>query len=122
MTMVLIMGKACHMVTPMHTRELLLDKLTRAFAPVELDVVDDSAAHRGHKGAGGGGHFDVRIVAAAFEGKRLVARHRLVYEALAEEMAGPVHALALRTLTPAEAQAELASAADQASGRIVAGV
>lgn len=107
----------------MHTRELLLDKLTRAFAPIDLDVVDDSAAHRGHQGAaGGGGHFQVRIVAAAFEGKALVARHRLVYEVLAEEMAGPVHALALRTLTPAEAQAEAAAAALQASSDIIANV
>jgi len=106
----------------MHTHELLRDKLTRALAPTELDILDDSASHRGHKGAGAGGHFEVRIVAAAFEGKGLVARHRLVYEVLADEMAGPVHALALRTLTPAEAEAEAVAAADQASGRIVANV
>ena len=106
----------------MHTRELLHDKLTRAFSPIQLDVIDDSAAHRGHKGAGAGGHFDVRIVAAAFEGKALVARHRLVYQVLADEMAGPVHALALRTLTPGEAEAETAAAADEASGRIIANV
>lgn len=95
------------MVTPMHTRDLLIEKLTRGLDPLDIDVVDDSARHRGHAGAaGGGGHFGVRLVAAAFEGKSLVARHRLVYEILAEEMAGPVHALALRTLTPAEAAAE----------------
>lgn len=91
------------MVGPMHTREVLIQKLSAALAPTELDIEDDSEKHRGHKGAGGGGHFNVRIVAAAFEGKSLIARHRLVYEALAAEMAGPVHALALRTLTPAEA-------------------
>ncbi|MFN2425688.1 MAG: BolA family protein [Candidatus Binatia bacterium] len=112
------MTKACHMVAPMHTRDILLDKLNRAMAPLELEIIDDSAKHRGHAGAaGGGGHYSVRIVATAFEGKKLVARHRLVYEVLAEEMAGPVHALALRTLTPAEAEAEAAAAAaDQASG------
>jgi BolA protein len=101
--MVLIMGKACHMVGPMHTRDRLVEKLTRALAPVELEIGDDSELHRGHKGASGGGHYSVRIVAEAFEGRSLVARHRLVYEALAEEMKGDVHALALRTLTPAEA-------------------
>lgn len=92
------------MVGPMHTADLLTKKLTQAFAPLELELVDDSDKHRGHAGAaGGGGHFSVRIVSAMFEGKGLVARHRLVYETLAEEMKGPVHALALRTLTPAEA-------------------
>jgi len=108
----------------MHTRDVLLDKLTGAFAPVELEVIDDSAAHRGHQGAaGGGGHFNVRIVSGAFEGKRLVARHRLIYEVLGEEMAGPVHALALRTLTPAEAEAEAAAAAaDEAAGNVIANV
>lgn len=98
------------MVGPMHTREVLHDKLTKALAPLELEVGDDSHLHRGHAGAGGGGHYSVRIVSAAFEGKSLVARHRLVYEVLAEEMAGPVHALALRTLTAAEAEAERAGA------------
>lgn len=91
----------------MHTRDLLVEKLTRSFSPVEIDVHDDSDRHRGHQGAaGGGGHFQVRIVSPAFEGRNLVARHRLVYDALAEEMKGLVHALALRTLTPAEAEAE----------------
>lgn len=105
------MCEACHMVGPMHTGELLIEKLTRALAPVELEIEDDSARHRGHAGAaGGGGHFNVRIVSTSFEGKSLVARHRLVYEALADEMKGPVHALALRTLTPAEAEAESAAA------------
>ena len=94
------------MVAWMHTREVLVDKLTRALAPVRLDVVDDSARHRGHAGAGDGSHFNVCVVSARFEGKTLVARHRLVYEALADEMAGPVHALGLRTLTPAEAERE----------------
>ena len=106
----------------MHTREVLIDKLTRAFTPSELEVGDDSHKHVGHKGAGGGGHFSVRIVADAFEGKTLVARHRLVYAALADELAGPVHALALRTLTRAEAEAEAAAeAADEAAALIVSG-
>jgi BolA protein len=107
------------MVAPMHTAEVLRDKLTRALSPLELDITDDSDKHRGHKGAGGGGHYSVRIVAAAFEGKTLVARHRLVYAELAEEMRGPIHALALDTLTPAEAEAQAAAAADEAEARIL---
>jgi len=110
------------MVGAMHTREVLLEKLTAALAPLELDVEDDSARHRGHKGAGGGGHFNVRVVSAAFDGKNLVARHRIVYELLETEMAGAVHALALRTLTPAEAAAEAEAAANSASSQIVANV
>lgn len=96
----------------MHTRDVLLDKLTRALAPAELEIEDDSDKHRGHKGAGGGGHFSVYIVSAAFDGKGLVARHRLVYDALATEMTGAVHALALRTLTPAEAARQRAAAGE----------
>lgn len=107
------------MVAPMHTGEILRDKLTRALAPAELDITDDSEKHRGHKGAGGGGHYSVRIVSAAFEGKTLVARHRLVYAAVADEMRGAVHALALDTLTPAEADAQAAAAADEAEARIL---
>ncbi len=113
------------MVSPMHTRDLLADKLAGALSPTELQVDDESHKHAGHAGArpGGGSHFSVRIVSSAFEGKSLVARHRLVYAALADELAGPVHALALRTLTPAEAESEAAAAAaDDAEARIITGV
>jgi BolA protein len=81
-------------------------KLTAAFAPSALEVVDDSHRHAGHAGASPAGetHFHVRIVAAAFEGQSRVARQRALYKALAAELAGPVHALALEALTPAEAE------------------
>lgn len=92
------------MVSSMHTAERIAIKLEQALAPLSVQVQDDSAKHRGHAGASGGGHFSVRIVAGAFEGLALVARHRLVYGALADEMSGAVHALALETLTPAEAE------------------
>jgi BolA protein len=80
------------------------EKLTRALLPVRLDVVDESHHHAGHAGAHpeGESHFSVTVVSDAFEGKSRVERQRLVYGALAEEMAGRVHALALKTLTPAE--------------------
>ena len=80
-------------------------KLDEAFAPTRLDVQDDSAKHKGHSGAreGGESHFSVRIVSQRFEGLNRVARQRLVNAALAEELAGPVHALSLQARTPGEA-------------------
>ena len=79
-------------------------KLSAAFAPRRLQIDDDSARHAGHAGAHGGGesHFNVTIEAAAFEGLSRVQRQRLVYAALAEELAGPVHALSLKALAPGE--------------------
>lgn len=84
--------------------EAIRDKLTTAFRPTRLEVEDDSARHRGHAGAreSGESHFNVLIEADAFAGKPKVARQRLVYQALAEELAGPVHALSVRALAPGE--------------------
>jgi BolA protein len=86
------------------------DKLTSAFAPIALDVTDESARHSGHAGATrddgsrGETHFHVRLVSALFEGMPRVERQRQVYAVLAEELGGPVHALSLAALTPAEAE------------------
>ena len=68
--------------------------------PTHLEVVDESSSHNVPENAQS--HFNVFVVSAAFEGKRAVARHQMVYKALKAEMAGSVHALALKTLTPAE--------------------
>lgn len=91
----------------MRVADRITDKLTRRFSPAALQVIDDSARHHGHAGwrEGGETHFKVEIVAAAFAGQSRVARQRLVYQTLAEELAGPVHALELKTLTPEEAAA-----------------
>jgi BolA protein len=80
------------------------DKLTAAFAPVSLTVTDDSALHAGHVGApeGGESHFTVHIVSGTFAGQSRIARHRAVNQALAEELAGPVHALAVKAKAPGE--------------------
>ena len=88
--------------------ETIRAKLAAALDPVEVEVKDESHLHAGHAGARAGGesHFRVRVVAAAFEGLSRVARQRAVNAALVEELAGPVHALAMQTLTPAEAAAE----------------
>jgi len=93
----------------MTVADILREKLTAAFAPEWLEVVDESAAHAGHAGATRGDgsrgetHFQVRIVSAAFQGLSRVERQRRVYAALKDELAGPVHALSLSALTPAEA-------------------
>jgi len=79
-------------------------KLRSALQPTRLTVVDESDLHRGHAGhrPGGESHFRVEIVATAFEGQSRVARQRRVYEILSDELKAGVHALAVKTLTPAE--------------------
>ena len=79
-------------------------KLTDRFAPIRLEIEDESHRHVGHEGARPGGetHFAVTIVSAAFLGHSRVARQRLVYQALAEELATRIHALSLTTLAPGE--------------------
>jgi BolA protein len=84
--------------------DLMHEKLTAAFSPSRLDITDDSSRHAGHAGAreGGESHFSVTIESAAFAGASRVQRQRMVYGALAEELAGPVHALSLTALAPGE--------------------
>ncbi|RQZ17787.1 BolA family transcriptional regulator [Burkholderia sp. Bp9031] len=81
---------------------LIEARLTASLAPLSLTVRDDSAQHAGHAGAAAGGHFTVTIVSAAFAGKPRVARHRLVYDALADAMQRGIHALAIVAYTPEE--------------------
>ncbi len=84
--------------------ETIRIKLTEAFSPQRLDVIDDSARHASHAGAreGGESHFNVVIVSDVFEGASRVQRQRSIYAALAQELAGPVHALSIKALTPQE--------------------
>jgi BolA family transcriptional regulator, general stress-responsive regulator len=79
-------------------------KLTERFSPTRLELKDESHHHAGHPGARPGGetHFSVTLVSAAFTGQSRVARQRLVYQTLAEELATRVHALSVTTLTPDE--------------------
>ncbi len=85
---------------------LIHERLQSALAPESIDIVDESAKHAGHAGArSGGGHFIVDIVATAFEGKNLIQRHRLVYDALGDAMQTEIHALSIRAHTPDEAKA-----------------
>jgi len=87
----------------MDRRVLIQARLSAAFAPVALDVEDESAKHRGHAGAAGGaGHFRVRLVSERFRGRSRLERHRLVYDALAAELGPEIHALALELRSPDE--------------------
>jgi len=88
----------------MRIADTIRTKLTERFAPTRLEINDESHRHAGHEGAHPGGetHFSVTIVSAAFMGQSRVARQRLVYQTLAEELAARVHALSLTTLAPDE--------------------
>jgi BolA protein len=88
----------------MSVAETIRDKLTGRFAPSRLVILDESHRHAGHAGARPEGetHFAVTIVAPAFKGLNRVARQRLVYETLADELATRIHALSLTTLAPDE--------------------
>ncbi len=79
-------------------------KLADGLSPARLAIVDQSHRHAGHVGARPEGetHFRVEVVSDAFEGNSRLARQRMVYALLAEELAGPVHALELSTLAPSE--------------------
>lgn len=88
----------------MSMEQRIKEKLTEAFNPESLDVINESHMHAGHAGSPGTGesHFRVTIVSDKFDGLSRVDRHRLVNEALAQELAGPVHAMAMKTLSPGE--------------------
>jgi len=83
--------------------ESIRDALERQFEPTELLVKDQSQLHAGHEGARDGkGHFDVTIVSAAFDGQNRIARHRMVYDALAELLKSDIHALRIKAVDPSE--------------------
>ncbi|MEN8177015.1 MAG: BolA/IbaG family iron-sulfur metabolism protein [Pseudomonadota bacterium] len=82
----------------MNTQETIQQKLQAAFAPLHLEVINESDNHNVPKGSES--HFKVVLVSPAFEGESLIARHRQVNKVLAEELQGDVHALALHTMSP----------------------
>jgi BolA family transcriptional regulator, general stress-responsive regulator len=88
----------------MRVADTMTDKLSRAFMPENLRVIDESDQHRGHTGhrPGGESHFRIYIVAQAFQGKSRLERHRMINQALAVELGGGVHALAIHAAAPGE--------------------
>ncbi|MGC6472804.1 MAG: BolA family protein [Parvibaculales bacterium] len=90
----------------MKTASTIRQKIAERFSPVHLDIIDESHLHKGHAGyqEGGETHFRLLIVASAFEGLSRLQRQRAVNECLAEELQSGIHALAMKTRTPAEQQ------------------
>ena len=74
----------------------------QSLAPNQLEIQDDSALHAGHKGNGGGGHFNLKIVSAAFNGKSQVARHRIIYQLMDDLIPGQIHALSIHAIASNE--------------------
>jgi BolA protein len=91
----------------MRTADIITQKLTAAFSPQSLKVLDESHLHAGHAGwrEGGQTHYRVYIVSDAFKGKSRVDRHRMINGALSAELAGGIHALAIHAATPDEGAA-----------------
>ena len=88
----------------MRTADVITEKLSSAFSPQSLKVLDESHLHEGHAGAREGGqtHYRVYIVADAFKGKSRIERHRMINAALSAELAGSIHALAIHAVAPDE--------------------
>lgn len=88
----------------MQTADIIAKKLTEAFAPESLKVVDESHQHEGHAGhrPGGQTHFRVYIVSDAFKGKTRIDRHRMINQILSDDLAAGVHALAIHAQAPGE--------------------
>jgi BolA family transcriptional regulator, general stress-responsive regulator len=76
--------------------------IERQLAPAEIRVNDESVRHAGHPGSREGGHFRVQVVSERFRGLTRLARHRMVYQAVAELMGRGIHALAVDARTPDE--------------------
>ncbi len=88
----------------MRTADIITDKLNSTFSPQSLKVEDESHMHAGHSGhrPEGQTHYRVYIVSQAFQGKSRIDRHRMINAALATELAGGVHALAIHAAAPGE--------------------
>jgi BolA protein len=95
---------AAAMTTQETVKHVITNKLREAFVPESLEVSDESHLHEGHAGhrPGGETHFRLYIVSRAFRGKSRIERHRMINAALAAELAGRVHALAIHAQAPGE--------------------
>jgi len=88
----------------MNTKQKIINILKETFATQQLKVIDDSAKHAEHIGSRPSGetHFSVFVVSKDFEGKTLLTRHRMINDALKQELKNQIHALSIKALTPAE--------------------
>ncbi len=83
----------------MNLEQKISAKIEKAFEPIHLNVLNES--HK-HAGPATESHFNILLVSALFESLPKVKRHQAVYKVLVEELAGPVHALALHLYSPVE--------------------
>ena len=81
---------------------MIRSSLQTSLSPDRIEIIDDSAAHAGHAGNTGGGHFKVLIVSEQFAGLLPLKRHRLVFAAVGDLMQQQIHALSIEAKTPAE--------------------
>ena len=89
----------------MDTTEIIDKNLREQLDANHVEIIDESHLHRGHKAAGGGGHYSIKVVSPKFENMNVMERIRLVHRALDEEMTGTpklIHALQVKTFTPSE--------------------
>jgi BolA protein len=91
-------------------QETIQTKLITALEPDILDIINETHMHNVPPDSES--HFKIIAVSKAFEGKMLIARHRMINEALAEELAGSIHALSLYTMTPDEYFAKAGNVSD----------
>ena len=87
-------------VLHMSTQAIIEQRITDSLKPMHLEVINESHMHNVPPGSES--HFKVTVVSEEFEGKILVSRHRMINDVLARELEGPIHALALHTMTPDE--------------------
>lgn len=81
----------------------LIQQRLAVLEPIDLTIIDDSHLHAGHAGSqNGAGHYNVTICSAQFSGLTRVAQQRLVFDALTDLIPFPIHALALKTITPSK--------------------
>ena len=87
----------------MISKEIIAERLRVTLSAESVEIEDQSHLHAGHAGAAsGGGHYDVVVVAGAFEGLNTLARHRMVYEAVSDLMKKEIHALSIQAFSPSE--------------------
>ncbi len=84
------------------TVEALIRERLAPLAPTLVELIDDSARHAGHAGAGGGGHYRLVVVSPQFAGHGTLKRHRMVYDALGTMMRHEIHAISIIARTPDE--------------------
>jgi BolA protein len=83
----------------MNLTETIRSRLA-SLEPISLEIQDDSAAHAGHKGNGGGGHFTLKMVSSHFSQKSQIIRHRLIYQALSDLIPQQIHAISIVAISP----------------------